>query len=217
MKARIALDAIKGQKTISELVSEYGFHTNQISSCKKQLLDTVPAAFTSVKDKGGQKKEIECDRLYQKVGQLQIEVDWLKKDRLSGMSVSEKVKCIDGNDKDLSISWQCELLKLPRSSYYRPRDSHIERSDNLELMRIIDEEFLRHPFYGSRKMKNYLNREGYPVNRKRVQRLMSLMGLESIAPKSNTSRHRKEHKVYPYLLKKMSITDPDQVRCSDIT
>ena len=85
-----------------------------------------------------------------------------KKDRLSGMSVSEKVKCIDNNDKEFSISRQCELLQLPRSFYYRPRDSHIERSDNLELMRLIDEEFLRHPFYGSGKMKDYLNSEVIP-------------------------------------------------------
>ena len=87
----------------------------------------------------------------------------------------------------------------------------------LELMRLIDEEFLRHPFYGSRKMKVYLSRKGISVNRKRIQRLMRLMGLESIAPKPNTSRQRKGHKVYPYLLKKMSITEPDQVWCSDIT
>jgi len=84
-------------------------------------------------------------------------------------------------------------------------------------MRLIDEEFLRHPFYGSRKMRVYLNRQGFPVNRKRVQRLMRLMGLESVAPKPNTSRPRREHKVYPYLLKRLSITDPDQVWCSDIT
>ena len=79
MKARIALDAIKGQKTIAELVSEYGVHANQISSWKKQFLDAAPDAFTGVKDKDAEKKEVECDRLYQKVGQLQIEVDWLKK------------------------------------------------------------------------------------------------------------------------------------------
>lgn len=133
------------------------------------------------------------------------------------MSVSEKVKCIDGNDKKISISWQCEKLQLPRSSYYRPRSSLAEGYDNLVLMSLIDEEFLRHPFYGSRKMKDYLNRKGFPVNRKRVQRLMRLMGLESIAPKPNTSRQRKEHKVYPYLLKKMSITEADQVWCPDIT
>ena len=94
------------------------------------------------------------------------------------MSVSEKVKCIDGRNKTLSISRQCQLLQLPRFSYYRPRASLAEGPDNLELMSLIDEEFLRYPFYGSRKMKVYLNRRGFTVNRKRVQRLMRLMGLE---------------------------------------
>ena len=94
LKARIALDAIKGQKTIAELASEYGIHVNQVCIWKKQLLDDAPAAFSNWKDKDTEKKEVERDHLYKKVGQLQIEVDWLKKDRLSGMSVSEKVKCI---------------------------------------------------------------------------------------------------------------------------
>ena len=79
LKARIALDTIKGQKTIAELASEYGVHANQISIWKKQLLDAAPDTFTSGKDKGAEKKEIECERLYQKVGQLKIGVDWLKK------------------------------------------------------------------------------------------------------------------------------------------
>jgi len=133
------------------------------------------------------------------------------------MSVAEKIACVDGKDPKLSISRQCELLRLPRSSYYRPRLTCFERAENLDIMRRIDEEFLRHPFYGSRKMRDYLNREGFHVNRKRVQRLMRLMGLESVAPKPNTSKRRKEHKVYPYLLKNLSITVPDQVWCSDIT
>ncbi len=140
-----------------------------------------------------------------------------KKDRLSGLSVNEKVQCIDPKDSNISVSRQCELLRLPRSSYYRPRVYSFESSANLELMRLIDEEFLRHPFYGSRKMRDYLNRNGFSVNRKRVQRLMRLMGIESVAPKPNTSRPRKEHKVYPYLLKKLSITEPNQAWCSDIT
>ena len=133
------------------------------------------------------------------------------------MSVAEKVACVDGKDPKLSISRQCELLRLPRSSYYRPRFTCFESAANLDIMRRIDEEFLRHPFYGSRKMRDYLNREGFQVNRKRVQRLMRLMGLESVAPKPNTSKRRKEHKVYPYLLRNLSITVPDQVWCSDIT
>ena len=107
------------------------------------------------------------------------------------MSVSGKVKCIEGRNKKLSISRQCELLQLPRSSYYRPRSSLAEGPDNLVLMSLIDEEFLRHPFYGSRKMKDYLNLRGFPVNRKRIQRLMRLMGLESVAPKPNTKQAEK--------------------------
>jgi len=93
------------------------------------------------------------------------------------MSGTEKVKCIEGRNKKLSISRQCELLQLPRSSYYRPRSSLAEGPDNLELMSLIDEEFLMLQFYGSRKMKDYLNLRGIHVNRKRVQRLMRLMGL----------------------------------------
>jgi len=79
LKARIALDAIKGQKTMTELASEYGVHANQISRWKKQLLDAAPDAFIQGKDKEAEKQEAEQDRLYKKVGQLQIEVDWLKK------------------------------------------------------------------------------------------------------------------------------------------
>ena len=79
LKARIALDAIKGQETMSELASEYGVHANQISRWKKQLLDAAPDIFTRGKDKEAENKEVEQDRLYKKVGQLQVEVDWLKK------------------------------------------------------------------------------------------------------------------------------------------
>ncbi len=79
LKARIALDAIKGQKTMSELASEYGVHSNQIGRWKKQLLESAPDIFIRGKDKETEKKEVERDRLYKKVGQLQIELDWLKK------------------------------------------------------------------------------------------------------------------------------------------
>jgi putative transposase len=118
----------------------------------------------------------------------------------------------------LSVARQCELLALPRSSYYRKDCCLIgETKENLNLMRLIDEEYMRHPFYGSRKMRDYLRRRDYKVNRKRVQRLMQKMGIQSIAPKPNTSMPRKDHKVYPYLLKGMDIKHPNQVWCSDIT
>lgn len=84
-------------------------------------------------------------------------------------------------------------------------------------MRIIDELYIKMPFYGSRKMMRALRRKGHKVNRKKVQRLMRLMGIEAIYPKPNTSRPTKGHKVYPYLLKNLTIDHPNHVWCSDIT
>ena len=133
------------------------------------------------------------------------------------MSVSEKRGCIETGRSQLNISRQCELIGLPRTSYYRQPDRVYESPENLELMRLIDEEYMRHPFYGSRKMRSYLLRKGHKVNRKRVQRLMRKMGIQSIAPKPDTSAPRKEHKTYPYLLKGLEIKEANQVWCSDIT
>jgi len=134
------------------------------------------------------------------------------------MSLFEKQSCIEPAHPRLSISRQCKLLGLHRSSYYRQNNYPMKESrENLKLMRLIDEEYTRHPFYGSRKMRDYLGRCDYKVNRKRVQRLMRIMGIQSIAPKPDTSAPRKEHKTYPYLLKGMKIEKPNQVWCSDIT
>lgn len=126
---------------------------------------------------------------------------------------------IDADHPTLSIARQCELINLSRASYYRTTDKSIatETPENLELMRLIDEEYTRHPFYGSRKLCNYFRRQGRVVNRKRIQRLMRIMGLVSVAPKPNTSKRNKEHKVYPYLLRDLTIDRPNQVWCTDIT
>lgn len=117
----------------------------------------------------------------------------------------------------MSIKRQCELIGLARASYYRGPAVGGETEENLWLMRLIDEEYTRHPFYGNRKMCYWLQRQGYAVNRKRVRRLMRKMGLVSVAPKPNTSRRGPQHKIYPYLLGGLEIERPDQVWCSDIT
>lgn len=141
-----------------------------------------------------------------------------KNNRASALSVDVKRLCIQKDHPKLSIQRQCELIELPRSSYYRqPTFSGKEGPENLELMRLIDEEYTRHPFYGSRQMRNYLRKKGYQVNRKRVQRLMRKMGIQSVAPKPGTSKPHPGHKVYPYLLRNLVVDHPDQVRCSDIT
>jgi putative transposase len=110
---------------------------------------------------------------------------------------------------------QCELLGLARSTlYYLPRGMSEE---NLGYMRLIDEQFTKTPFYGSRRLTAWLRSCGYELNRKRVMRLMRVMGLEAIYPKPNLSRRGKGHKIYPYLLSGVKVSRPDQVWSSDIT
>ena len=122
---------------------------------------------------------------------------------------------VEPQHSDLSVARQCRLLGLNRSSYYyRPRG---ESELNLHLMRVIDEQYLHTPWYGSRQMARHLRRQGYNVGRKRVRRLMRLMGLKAIAPQPNTSRRAPGHKVYPYLLSDLAVTRPNQVWCTDVT
>jgi len=117
---------------------------------------------------------------------------------------------------DLPITRQCQLLSLNRSSVYYQSKSDVS-GDDLRLMRRIDAMHLKRPFYGSRRIRDWLHEEGYAINRKRVQRLMRLMGITALYPKKSTSKPGKGHKVYPYLLKGMEINRPGQVYCSDIT
>ena len=119
-------------------------------------------------------------------------------------------RCIEPNHPQLSIARQCELVGLPRSTrYYQPIG---ETAENLALMKRIDEQYLETPFYGSRKMAVELG-----INRKHAQRLMRRMGLEAVGTKRRTTRSAPGHKIYPYLLRNLPITRPDQVWASDIT
>jgi len=122
---------------------------------------------------------------------------------------------IDPSEPDLSIVNQCRLLKISRSCFYY-KQKPIKAKD-LDLMRLIDEQYLKTPSWGSRSMRNHLRRLGYKVNRKKVQRLMRLMGLEAIYPKPKTSRPHPQHKVYPYLLRNLNIERANQVWAADIT
>jgi putative transposase len=122
---------------------------------------------------------------------------------------------IDMKHPDLPIVKQCVLLNVARSTvYYHPAP---ESAENLQIMRLIDEQYLRTPFYGARKFVEWLLLQGHAVNRKRVQRLMRLMGIEAIYQKPNTSKKHPENKIYPYLLRGMTIDRVNQVWCTDIT
>lgn len=124
---------------------------------------------------------------------------------------------IEPAHSQLSIRQQCELLGLSRSAYYYVPAG--ESAQNLHLMRLIDEQYTKTPFYGCRRMTAWLRRPPYEyeVNHKRIQRLMQKMGLQAIYPKPRTSKAAEGHKVYPYLLRNLAITRPNQVWSADIT
>ncbi len=122
---------------------------------------------------------------------------------------------VDREHPKLSIARQCTLLGVSRSSYYyRPKAASEE---DLSLMGEIDRQYLETPFYGSRRMRAWLGRHGIQVSRKRVQRLMRAMGLRAIYRRPSTSRRAPEHRVYPYLLRNVRVTQPNQVWAADIT
>ena len=112
---------------------------------------------------------------------------------------------------------QCELASVNRSTVYAQSKALGVDDEELMLCRLIDEQYTRRPFYGSRRMVVYLSEQGYTVNRKRVQRLMRQMGLAGMAPGPNTSQGHPEHKVYPYLLRGVAVERPNQVWSTDIT
>jgi putative transposase len=131
------------------------------------------------------------------------------------MSIERRRQMIEPEHPRLSVVRQCELVSISRSGfYYRPAG---ETPLNLTLMRLIDEQFLETPWYGSRQMARHLRREGYTVGRKRVRRLMAMMGLEPIYQRPRTTIPHPEHGIYPYLLREMVVDRPNQVWCADIT
>ena len=131
------------------------------------------------------------------------------------MNPARRRELVDREHPSLPIVGQCALLGVSRSSiYYRPKGASEE---DLSLMREIDRQYLATPFYGSRRMRAWLNRQGFPVSRKRVQRLMRVMGLRAIYRSPRASRPAPQRRVYPYLLGKAKITRPNQVWAADIT
>src|SRR5512134_2376759 len=132
------------------------------------------------------------------------------------MSTPDRKAMLDHDRRDLSIRRQCVLLSLARSGVYRPQRSANDDGD-LALMRRIDALFMAWPFLGSRRMTAMLRGEGLTVNRKRVRRLMRIMGIAALGPKPRTTRPAPGHKIYPYLLRDLVIDRPNQVWAADIT
>ena len=123
---------------------------------------------------------------------------------------------IEPQHPKLSITCQCDLLGLARSSFYHTPDT-TESDENLHLMRLMDELYMAHPDFGSRSMSRWLRKQGYCVNRKKAHRLMKLLGLEAIYRKPNLSKKHPSNPIYPYLLRDLKVDRPNQVWATDIT
>jgi putative transposase len=212
-KARVATEAIRGEKALSQLGSQFKVHPMQIAKWRKAAIEQLPELFVDGRTRKSGSSETDSDALYQEIGRLKVELDWLKK-RLA-CSTNELRPLVDRDHAEFSVRRQCELLGVNRSSlFYEPMG---ESEENLRLMRLLDEQYTKAPFYGSRRMTKWLITQGYEVNRKRISRLMEVMGIEAVYPKPKLSQPGEGHRIYPYLLRGVTVDRPDQVWSTDIT
>src|SRR5215813_11430670 len=168
-KAKVAVAAIRGDRTIAELAVHFRVHPNQIHNWRKQLLDGAVSVFEGGAPAEGVTNEAQVDLLYQQIGQLEVENDFFGT-KARQLSRAERRAMVERMNPALPISQQCRLLAPPRSSVYRkPAEISV---DDLAIMALIDRQYLARPYYGSRRMAAWLATQGHRVNRKRVQRLM---------------------------------------------
>ena len=214
LKAKVALEALRGDRTLQEIASQHQVHPNQVGAWKRQAMEGLVEVFSKGTERRvGRPGERGPRSSRQDRGADRGAGFFVA--RVRSMSRSERRAMVVRDHPALSLSRQCRLLSLGRSSlYYEPKG---ESAETLALMRRIDELFLKYPFYGARRMALHLRREGVRIGRRRAGRLMRLMGLQAIYRAPRTSDPHPEHRVYPYLLRGLAIERANHVWCADIT
>ncbi|WP_425112508.1 IS3 family transposase [Burkholderia anthina] len=211
-KAKVALAAVKGERTLAELAQQFDVHPNQITEWKRQLQERAADVFGAA-GMPSSEPPVDLKALHAKIGQLTLENDFLGRCAHQG-GIAERKTMIDRTHA-LPVSQQTRLVGIARSSaYYRPQP--VSETDLL-LMRRIDELHMEFPFAGARMLARLLRREGHEVGRRRVRTLMKSMGVEALYCKPNTSRRNAQHKIWPYLLRGMKIERANQVFALDTT
>ncbi|MEV8218120.1 IS3 family transposase [Micrococcus luteus] len=210
-KAKVALAAIKAEKTLAELSAEFDVHQNQIIDWKNQLLSASSQAFDQ--SKAPAEPPIDLKKLHAKIGEQALEIGFFRW-CFEETGPLQPQKLID-DSLQISVSKQAKLLKVSRGSYYyRPKP--VSASD-LKLMRCIDELHMQYPFAGSRMIRDLLNRQGHHIGRRHTRTLMKKMGINALYRKPNLSQANQAHRKYPYLLKGLNIQRSNQVWATDIT
>src|SRR3954470_15274531 len=207
-KAKVALAAVRGDKTLAELAQQFDIHPNQITQWK--LLGGAAGVFGS--EARGERAGPAADLtvLHAKIGELTLENDFL-----AGQGGFAERKAMIDRSHDLPITKQAKVLNVSRGSvYYLPR---APSTADLALMRRMDELHLDFPFAGSRMLRDLLTAEGFRTGRRHVATLMKRMGIQAVYRKPNTSKPAPGHKIYPYLLRNLPVTRPNQVWAMDLT
>ena len=221
-KTKVVLELLRGDLTVAQVASKYDITAKSLGDWKKQFLENASLAFDLSGATKAYKDEIETlkeenDALAKKLGKTTIERDWAV-GKLKSLDLSNKKDLVDSKLSDLPVARQCEMIELNRSTlYYDPKP--VAAYDH-EIMRRIDEIYTDiSSTYGYRFMHRQLLEDGFSIGVNKVNRLMSVMGIQAIFPKKRklTSIKNHEHKIYPYLLKELEITRPNQVWSGDIT
>ncbi|MGH9807840.1 MAG: IS3 family transposase [Terriglobia bacterium] len=211
-KAKVALAAVKGDRTIAQLAEQFDVHPNQVTTWKAQLESKAVDAF-GAGNAGAEQPAIDVKSLHAKIGELTLENGFFRRSAHQG-GIAERKAMID-REHELSITRQAEVLKISRGSvYYLPRP--VPDAD-LAIMRHLDRLHLEFPFAGSRMLRGLLALQGHKIGRRHVKTLMKRMGIEALYRRPRTTKPEPGHKIYPYLLRGMEITRPNQVWAMDIT
>ncbi|MFC3443627.1 IS3 family transposase [Sphingobium rhizovicinum] len=212
-KAKVALAAVKGEKTLAELAQQFDVHPNQNTTWRSQLLERAAGVFGSEMRTEAAEPAIDVKTLHAKIGELTLANDFLRRARQGG-TVAERKAMIDRSHR-LPLARQARELGISRGSvYYLPKP--VSAAD-LAIMRRMDELHLEFPFAGSRMLRDLLRQEGIAIGRQHVGTLMKKMAIEAIYRRPNTSKPAPGHKVYPYLLRRLPIVRPNQVWATDIS
>ena len=221
-KAKIVIEILEGEQTVSEIASREGINVNQLKNWKKEFLENASRAFNGSKSEKEAKRAAENakkreEKLMQKIGHLTVQVDWFKKNLKKLSDLTTRVNLVRNlsTTKELPVSTGAKLLGINRTSVYYGGLSVSQ--EELECKSIIDHLHTDNPTWGARQMSAQLKLRGYQVGRRKAGRYMREMDITPIYPKMNLSKRMKQAKVCPYLLRNAVIDRPNQAWSIDIT